>query len=373
MRPDGILIVSASTGTGHLRAAEALREAYAQLAPERHVEHVDLLDLAPRWVRSAYGGGYEVITTRTPWLWREIYERTDAPRGDRARWGPLAQRMLFRAFRRELLARRWGLCLCTHFLPGQLAAGTPGAPPFAMVITDLTLHRFWAQPRVHRYFVGTGALGADLAERLPHARIDVTGIPTATRFARAPGRLEARRSLGLDPERPTLLVMGGGCGLGVERAVDAALRAPVPGLQLLVICGRNAGAEARLRALTLTEHRLHVAGFVNDVERYMAAADVVVTKPGGLSTSEVLAVGRPLLLTHPIPGQEERNAEVLCRAGAALGCGDSLDLVRQITRVFRRPGLLATLAARAAAVGRPHAARSIIERLTRDPALGHAA
>lgn len=360
------LIVSASTGTGHLRAARALREACT--AAGRASEHVDLLELAPRWVRAAYAGGYEAICTRTPWLWKQVYQRTDAPSPDLARWGPLAHRILFREFRRLLLSHPWELCLSTHFLPGQLAASSAGAPPFAMVITDLTLHRFWAQPRVGRYYVATEELKRQLAARVGHARIDATGIPTAPCFAHAPDRDEARRSLGLDPARPTVLVMGGGLGLGVEHAADAALRAGVDGLQVLVVCGRNREAAERLRGAGHSGARLLAVGYVTDVERYMAAADLVVTKPGGLTTAEVLAVGRPMLLTRPIPGQEEGNAEVLCRAGAALRSGEGVDMARQIARVFRRAGLLPLLAERAVRLGRPHAARDVVATLESDHA-----
>ncbi|HEX2188750.1 MAG TPA: hypothetical protein VHG51_07605, partial [Longimicrobiaceae bacterium] len=170
MRRHGVLIVSASTGTGHLRAGEALRQAFAERDPALRVEHVDLLGLAPRWVRAAYGAGYELVAARAPWLWERIYHRTDGEDHDHARWGPLAQRLLFREFRRLLLAGPWRLCLCTHFLPCQLAAGRPGLPPFALVVTDFTLHRYWAQPAVRRYFVATEALGAELRGRVRGAR-----------------------------------------------------------------------------------------------------------------------------------------------------------------------------------------------------------
>jgi|GEM_PF-5712094 len=90
----GVLIVSASTGTGHARAADALVEAFARRSPDLHVRHEDLLLLAPRWVRAVYGGGYELMATRAPWLWREVYRWTDASDGDRARWGAAAERIL---------------------------------------------------------------------------------------------------------------------------------------------------------------------------------------------------------------------------------------------------------------------------------------
>src|SRR5688572_14763661 len=120
-----VLVVSASTGTGHMQAADALRQCLNQTRPELEVQHIDLLALAPRWVRAAYGDGYELMATRAPWLWRELYRRTDSPAPDLARWGPVIHRTLFYEFHRLLRSRPWSICLCTHYLPGQLAAGAP--------------------------------------------------------------------------------------------------------------------------------------------------------------------------------------------------------------------------------------------------------
>ena len=361
MHPSAVLIVSASTGTGHARAAAALHEALLERDPALRVEHVDLLELAPRWVRAAYGSGYELVVARAPWLWERIYRRTDGGDGDRARWGPLAQRLLFREFRRLLLSAPWRLCLCTHFLPCQLAAGRPGLPPFALAVTDFTLHRWWVQPGVRRYFVATGALAAELRPRVRGARVDATGIPVAGGFAAAPPREEARAQLGLDAARRTVLVMGGGLGLGMEEMVDAVLAADVRDVQVVAVCGRNAEARARLEALGLPPERLRACGYVHGVERYLAAADVVVTKPGGLTASEALAVGRPLLLTRPIPGQEVGNTRALAAAGAALAAPDGRALRGALEEVFGAPGLLAGLADAARRFGRPGSASAVAE------------
>lgn len=356
----GVLIVSASTGTGHRSAGDALQQALRQTSGGE-IEHVDLLELAPRWVRTAYGDGYEFLATRAPHLWRELYRRTDAPSRDQARWGPLAQRLLFGEFLRLLTSKPWGICLCTHFLPGQLAAGRAGLPPFAMVITDLTLHRFWAQPRVRRYFTANEALASDLRGRLPEASVDATGIPVALRFANAPSTREARESLGMDARGPVVLVTGGGLGLRVEENTRAALDARVDGLQIVAVCGRNEEAANQLRRLGLSSTRLRVVGYTREIERMIAAADLVVTKPGGLTTSEALAVGRPLLLTRPIPGQEEGNVRVLTSTGAALSTPEPAVLRSTLEHVFHEPALLFSLTVAARSAGRPDAALAVAD------------
>ena len=359
MSGTGILIVSASTGTGHLRAADALKGAFAELDPALPVEHVDLLALAPRWVRGIYGTGYEMVAARAPGLWKGIYRATDGPSHDRAHWAPLAHRILFREFRRLLASGRWQACVSTHFLPSQLAAGRPGLPPVSMVITDFTLHRVWVNPRVARYFVATDTLAADLRRRVPGARVDATGIPVACALSRAPSRGDARAALGLAPGRPTALVIGGGLGIGVEEAALAALAAAPPDAQVVAVCGRNQTAKARLEGMGVSPERLRVFGYVGGMERFLAAADVVATKPGGLTTSEALALGKPLLLTRPIPGAEEGNTRALLAEGAALAAFDDASARAAFARLFGEPEVLERLSAAARRIGRPDSALSV--------------
>jgi len=356
----GVLLLSASTGTGHLSAADALHAAFADADPGLRVEHVDLLTLAPPWVRAFYGAGFELVAARAPALWKGIYRFTDGDAHDRAHWGPLAHRLLFRAFRRLLGSHPWSACLCTHFLPCQLAAGRPGLPPFALAITDFTLHRIWVQPGVRRYFVATETLAGELRARV-RAGVEATGIPIDPAIARVPARAEARSEWGLHPERPVALVAGGGLGIGVEEAAGAALAACAPDATVVVVCGRNEAARARLESLAMPPERLRVLGYVRGLPSLMSAADVVATKAGGLSVSEALALGRPLLLTRPIPGAEEGNTRALEREGAALAGRTAGEMRAAFRRVFTEPGLLPRLAGTAAALGRPASARAVVD------------
>lgn len=366
MRQGGVLIVSASTGTGHARAAEALRSSFAAEDPEVRVEHVDLLDLAPGWVKAAYGSGYELIATRAPWLWEQVYHRTDGEGWDRARWSSLAQRLLFRGFRDLLRSGPWDLCLCTHFLPCQLGAGKPGFPRFALAITDFTLHRYWVQRGVERYFVATEGLARDLRPRVRRAVVDATGIPIAIDFANVPPRAEAKRALDLDPRRPVALVMGGGLGFGVPEMVAAAVAGAPSEVQLIAVCGKNEPARVALGRLGLPEDRLRIRGYVTGIQHYLAAADVVVTKPGGLTCSEALALGRPLLLTGAIPGQETANTRALVSAGAALSALSRREVSEAIARLFSGDGILSGLCAAARRLGRPTSAHAIVATLRRE-------
>lgn len=369
----GILIASASTGTGHLSAAEALRTTLEERNPEVPVTHVDVLQLAAPFVRTAYGGGFELMAARAPWLWREIYHRTDGQRDD-PRWGAPAERVLFRGFRDLLRSRPWSLVLCTHFLPCQLAAGRGGIP-FALAVTDFTLHRFWVQPGVERYFVATQDLARELRSRVTGASIDVTGIPVRPDLLRALPQAAARAALGLDAGRRTVLVMGGGLGIGVAESVAALMEGGPRDLQILAVCGRNEGARARLQALAdahgghaqgATAPDLRVFGRVDRIPDLMAAADLVVTKPGGLTCSEALALGRPLILTRPIPGHEEENVRALTSAGVALSAPTPADVPGAVHLAYFHQARLNAMRNAAAEMGQPHAAATIASSVRRE-------
>lgn len=367
MSRPAVLIVSAANGTGHIRAAEAVREAFAAQDPGLHVEHVELLSIAPRWVRTFYGSLFETMVARAPRLWKEIYRVTDGDAQNRARWGPVAHRTLFREFRRLLQSGPWRVCLCTHFLPAQLAAGRFGLPPLALAITDFGLHRFWVQRGVAQYFVATDTMANDLRRRrVRRTRIAVTGIPIGPAFSVPPSREQACAELGLAPDRPVALVTGGGLGLGVDEGTEAALQATHPAVQIVAVCARNEAARARLSSLGVPPERLHVYGTVRGMERFLAAADVVAGKPGGLTVSESLAVGRPLLLTRPIPGAEEVNTRAVVQEGAGLCAATPAEMRDAFHRVFAEPGLLERLSCEARRIGRPHAAPDIAAAIRRD-------
>jgi processive 1,2-diacylglycerol beta-glucosyltransferase len=181
-------------------------------------------------------------------------------------------------------------------------------------------------------------------------------------FGTQPGRTECAAEYGLDPQRTTILLMGGGAGLGsLDKVAEQLLT--IPGeFQLIVLAGRNAEALTSLQQLaTRYPGRLFPQGFTNKVERLMACADLVVTKPGGLSTSECLAMGLPMILNAPIPGQEERNADYLLEQGAALKACDAVTLEYRIRLLLGDPARLAKMRENAIALGKPRATAQVLQ------------
>jgi processive 1,2-diacylglycerol beta-glucosyltransferase len=160
-----------------------------------------------------------------------------------------------------------------------------------------------------------------------------------------------------------LLVLGGGFGMGPVGEILAALNAFTSPVQIAVVCGRNQNL-LREVAVVPRKHPTHLLGFVSNMQDWMSAADLVLTKPGGLTSSEALALGRPMLILNPIPGQEEANSDFLLERGAAAKVNRVEDLPHKLGELFQ-PARLRSLAAAAKQLGRPHAAEAVVQETLR--------
>ena len=369
--PQRILFLSVSAGAGHRRAADALEATAARRDPGTETRHLDAMAYVTAAFRRLYTEGYLELLGRAPGLWRYLYDLSNRTPPDSP--GQRLRRAMERLSARRLLAEidAWqpDVIVCTHFLPAELLfhqqrQGRLDCPVWVQV-TDFDVHRLWAVPEMAGYCVASDeAAGRLAALGMDPARIHVTGIPVMPAFAVPPERAEAAAALGLDPTRTTVLLMGGGEGLGALDAVTERLLADSPELQLIALAGRNADLHARLQALTPTHGaRLSVQGFTDRVERLMAAADLVITKPGGLTTAECLAMGRPMIVNAPIPGQEERNADLLLEAGAALKAVDALTLAYRVRLLMNDPARLARMGEQARLLGRPRAAHDVLDHI----------
>ena len=279
------------------------------------------------------------------------------------------ERLNARKLLKEIEDFKPDVILCTHFLPAeilfhQIRKGRLHCPVWVQV-TDFDLHRMWVIPNMAGYFAANEEVAYRMvAQGIPQDIIRVTGIPIMPNFALALDRAECARELGLDPQRKTLLLMGGGAGIGSLETVAERLLAVGDDFQLIVLAGKNAAALASLQALAKRyPGRLAPQGFTDKVERLMSCADLAITKPGGLTTSECLALGLPMIINSPIPGQEERNADFLLEQGAALKAIDAVTLEYRVKYLLEHPEKLADMRQRAKALGRPDAAAKVLERV----------
>jgi processive 1,2-diacylglycerol beta-glucosyltransferase len=198
--------------------------------------------------------------------------------------------------------------------------------------------------------------------------VTVSGIPIDPVFAQAKDRAEMRRKHGLLPDRLTILISAGGFGVGpIAHLVKSLLELRHPA-QVIAIAGRSEELKAELEALrggVPSGHRvqIHVEGYTREMDEFMSAADLLLGKPGGLTTSEALAKGLPLVVVNPIPGQEERNADHLLEEGAAIRCNNLPVLAEKIDRLLDDPARFAALQANARRLGRPDAAGDVVRTL----------
>lgn len=330
--------------------------------------HIDLLTLVPKEFKKLYGEQYIKLVEKLPQLWSYLYARTDKPSRD-SLIGKL-KRAAEKLNTRKLDAQIEGLApdaiLCTHFLPAELLSRQKAKgrkiPPLWVQVTDFDVHALWVHPHVDRYCVASDEVAFRLADRgVPGENIFVTGIPVMPQFSVPLERAVCARELGIAAGKFTVLMMAGGAGVGgLDELAARLLRLP-DDIQLVALAGRNADLLKRLQALAkLHPGRLYPLGFITTVERVMTAADLVVTKPGGLSVSECLAKQLPMLLVSPIPGQEERNADYLLESGAAIKAVDGATLMFKLARLIADRPRLAAMGVAAARIGRPQAAAEVV-------------
>jgi processive 1,2-diacylglycerol beta-glucosyltransferase len=365
-RSNVILVLTTSAGGGHLIAARALEHALRAQAPGADIEVLDVLAIANVLFRKLYAGGYLGLVRHAPAVMGWLYETMDRPRNevlDALRvW---TQDLSKRPIVRHLLQRRPGLIVHTHYLPAEIVAQMRRAGqldcPQVTVTTDYETHRIWVHEPTERYYAATedGKVYLTLCG-VASERVRVTGIPVRPGFEQMLDRHEARRRCGLDLNRPAVLLLCGGFGVGPTAELLRELVFMPADAQVMVIVGRNEKLRARLeRQVASAARPVRVVGFTDKIHEWMQAADLVVTKPGGLTVAESLACALPLVIVDPIPGQEVGNADYLLEHGAAIKVNNARLLGHRVSALLADPARLEHLRAAARAIARPHAARDI--------------
>jgi processive 1,2-diacylglycerol beta-glucosyltransferase len=360
-----ILVLSAAVGAGHLRAAQAVELALRQLDPAATVENVDVLTLTNGLFRRLYGRAYLDLVNKVPHVLGYFYDLLDRPRSagrksDRLRL--LVEKLNLHKLLRLLKKEPWDVIVNTHFLPAEIIASLRRkgelATPQLTVTTDFETHRLWVNQPCDRYFTATEEGAANLEHwGVPAGDIRVTGIPIHPAFSQPKDRGECLSRHGLTGDRPVLLQLAGGFGVGPVEQIFQGLLSLETGIELVVVAGRNEELKTRLAGAAVPpRHRVQVLGFTTEMDELMAAADLVISKPGGLTTSEALARGAAMVIVNPIPGQESRNSDFLLEHGAAVKINNLATLAYKLDRLLRDPGRLSALKDNARRLGRPQAA-----------------
>jgi len=353
-----ILILSASIGSGHTKAAEAIQLGIRNEKLGIDVQVVDFMAKeisALNWLTKKF---YLAALRFIPDLYDRIYKFADGKKvGVSARF--LSSALMYLPFARLLKKFRPDAVICTHPFPEAAAslwkflhAKSEKNFLLAAVLTDYSLHEIWIYSEVDAYFVATEEMRRELTTHCRTGqKIFATGIPIGAEF----------QSVKKIPAAcPTILIMGGGLGLGsIEETLAELDKVPLP-LKIIVVAGQNENLLARLKKLhEKISHPVEVLGYVSNVCSLMAAADLLITKPGALTMTEAFAAGLPLILHAPIPGPESLNAAYALSHGAAISVGDK-KISAVVTELLKNPARLAEMKICAKKISRPLAASEIV-------------
>jgi processive 1,2-diacylglycerol beta-glucosyltransferase len=362
---DRLLVLSASIGAGHLKAAEAVCGAFKDCHPEKDVVHVDFLKYCDPVVSKLLEESYYFLTSRLAWVYGFIYEK------EKRRPEPLVKKeqvlLALGKYKKFLEEYRPDMIVSTHFFPAAVVSYYyPKYPvPNAVILTDYASHPMWVYPHVGRYFVACKEMVDELwTYGVDKEKIKVTGIPVRPQFSLTLSPAELRAEKGLPADRPVILVMSGGNAIGPLMEILEVLARVPEDFTAVVITGKN---EKTRKALAEAKEKfhftLHLPGYVNDMHKWMRLSDFLISKAGGLTVSEALAVGLPILVVRPTPGQEEANTDFLLKAGAGYYLKDLEELAPVVQGLLKDPAKLAELRENAARRGKPGAAREIIKEL----------
>ncbi len=360
------LLITASVGSGHEKAAGAIAEGIKKSFPSARLDIVDFMSWHTSAVNALMKSCYLKMLALVPNLYEFMYQFTAGKRK-----GGFIQLLMAYAMSVSIksLIRRYEpeVIICTHPFPAEAVShlGEKWRKGFlsAAVITDYSVHQMWICPHMNLYFVGCDFMKKQLiADGIDKDIIYVTGIPVSGSFQQDLDKALCRQKLHLKLGEPVILMMGGGLGLGHIGLALEQLETVEESLQLVVVAGRNRELLRQAEeASQQSHHKIIVYGYTDKVNELMGAADVLLTKPGALTLTEAMSLGLPMLLHEPIPGPETDNARYMSGCGGAiwLHAGDNLAYVLKQLLADREK--LAAMEEAARANRRPEAVQKIVE------------
>ena len=323
MSGKNIIIVTASMGSGHNKAANAVAEAIKRKYPANKIDVVDFMSTETAYFNSLVKDIYLKMLDHTPSVYEFFYKFTaDAGKGS------MLQTVFAHAMKKDMkeLINKYAadMLICTHPFPVAAASylkQTGGINiPIITVVTDFCFHQFWFYKNIDIYFVASEQLKSDFVKQgLPEQKIFATGIPIGYNFSLEYDKNELMHKFKLDKSKPVALLMGGGLGLGGVKDALLQLEELKNELQILVITGANVSLWSELNEYAQhSKHKIAVWGYSHNVQELMAVSTFLISKPGALTISEALAMELPMILQNPIPGPEADNAKFVSQNGAAV-------------------------------------------------------
>ena len=375
-----ILIISASAGSGHTTAARAIQQwlgTVQRYPDEFQVSHIDILQFSTMLYKKVYRDVYLYLASKQPLLYGYIFTTSDRLKREKKpdflrRFMDNINALKFNSFIQDT---PWDVIVTTHFLSSQLLAELKLKKkifcPLVTVVTDYGLHSYWINQECDYYIVANSASQHHLgAMGIRPERIHDFGIPVLPVFSQKKNLAALKKGLGLAPALPAVLLLSGGFGVGPIEHIVADLVRVRKKFQLLAITGHNRKMLQRLQALApALPFPLLPVGYTDRMDQYMAACDLVISKPGGLTTAEAMSQGLPMIVINPIPGQEDMNSDMLLEGGAGVKAMHPVDVSYKLEMVLGTPGRLQQMKRAAKKLAQPRAgymAADFIARLARE-------
>lgn len=362
-----ILILYASAGHGHEKAAKAILEACRELRFE-NAQAVDTISLVPPFFGNLYRQTYLFMIQYVPWLWGIFYYLLDV------NWVYAVMRWVRRllnastAGRLEqfILKEKPDTIIATHFLSVEVASHLKEKnkinSKIISVVTDYLPHHVWMAKCVDLYAVALPETKKALMRwNVPASKIEVTGIPVEKKFLESLSISDARTKLALDPNTFTVLITSGGAGIGSMKNIAEDLLALKKPIQMLAVCGTNQNLFKVLNLKASENSSLKVFGFVSNMQELMAASDMVIGKGGGLTLTESFSKGKPMILFQSIPGQEARNVFCVRKYGAGLAASSLGEVIRAVSDISASPEKLDAMKKGVNAMYKGNASKRIAE------------
>ncbi len=356
-----ILVIHATAGAGHKKAAEAVYQGLNAAGQDARL--VDALDYTNPFFKATYPTTYALMVTRFPWLWGFFFAVLDVPALQ-----PLVRlvRRIYNGFnasrlQKFLIDEQFDCVITTQFLSAEVSAYLKRSGKIKSkvmcVVTDFDVHRIWINQGIDVY---TGA-SAYTKEKIVSLGVDpsrvfVTGIPTGAEFVAPVDKAALKQKFGIkDPQALCVLIATGSFGMGpIAELIDV-----LSTHQLLIVCGHNTSLYERLNVKA--SDQVHVFGLVNNMYELMSVADVMITKPGGLSIAEALVKRLPMVFFSAIPGQETNNIMVLKKYGAGKDQMAVTDIARTLDEWSKSPQELQRVRQDLAVLSKPRAVEDIIK------------
>ena len=362
------MILYANAGNGHRRAAEALAKVCEQDDRFAEVRLVDALEYTNKIFQELYANLYIEAVKKAPTLWSLAFDESDQPwRRDKGRM--LVHRINGLPLAKEIKKFKPDLCFCTHFMPADIISTMLKEDQIqtelSVVVTDYYVHATWLESYLNRVYVAKEESREQLLRLgFPPKRVVTSGIPIDPLFDSLPDRESVCGQHNIDPSRPMVLLSAGAFGVMSGDDMAQMLNGITADCYLVIVCGNNKKLKAQIRK-HIKEHPMEnisyrILGFTKEMHEWMNMASIFIGKPGGLSTSECLACGLPMIIWNAIPGQEVFNTTYLLENGAGISPDNISTLPFRIDQLLENPEKLKHMQASARALSRPDAAQVIV-------------